>query len=384
MSYLILSLTGSDSARNENNQTRVHGPQFTSLLRQVLSTLAALDIEDLRILSTRMQRFGVLFDIVDTPHFGNHRGQEPRLARSMDGAIYAQPYNRSLEEPSLPQGSPEAILSLGSVPSPLLAPGQGMDSPGTTILHETREANQSQLSLGGGDTVLEEQNGIQQIAGERNCLPLSPSTNGETLEDTGTRPPSRDGAATTRYLRAYRIMTDTFGEKLKPSSIISAIKAGDDLIRKDAIDFLQSHLAMWAEKGIWDQPLVAAPTVDDSNLASFIKLLRCADVLERSFECYDIQLRVAQVLLYRHYERFLFDVKRGGQAVGRRLSAYTVDFLLRQVHMEEWDQMDEKRRQGHRRSLQDSKAMGKRWLALTGHFGYGILLICGKGPARVM
>ncbi|OJD21106.1 hypothetical protein ACJ73_07553 [Blastomyces percursus] len=191
-----------------------------------------------------------------------------------------------------------------------------------------------------------------------------------------------------QYLYAFEMLTKIYGERsafrLKSSNIIKAIKAGDALVRDDAVDFLRLYCSEWQNPEAWRQQVMDMPQTSESNLAKFLQLSRCAESILSCSKIDRVKLRMTQLLLYHYYRLFYEEMKDSKEAGSKTRSTLTIDFLLRQLNLEEWEQMNEAKRARCRASFHSHKRMGKRWSILVAYLGCGLLLICSNEVVKLM
>lgn len=185
-----------------------------------------------------------------------------------------------------------------------------------------------------------------------------------------------------RWPQALKIMTLTFGSLLSGANLTKVIRAGDGLVRSDAISFLGGELLQW--KGMWDPSDQHALLSDDSITDHFVKISQTISILNERSVMDRIRLLFYRILLYQYYVRIQLEVKESQlqkqQGIG--IASYAVEFLLKRLYDDYLDLTDKKKRR--KRLLHRQIRLGKRLTRLSGYLGLGILLSASDEAMMLM
>ena len=191
----------------------------------------------------------------------------------------------------------------------------------------------------------------------------------------------------TSYQHTLPILLSIFGSTLGLGNVVTVIKTGNYLIRNDAAAFLRDHLPRW--KGMWYASSLLVPSRDESAVDHFVKISRCINVLNERSNLDRVHILLHRVLRYQFYLHTIRDIKQTpiGQTVKKRgvkNSKYAIDYLLKQLYIDDWDLVGNAEKGRRRTRLHKQNHAGKRLLALSKLIGFGILLLASTEATNTM
>lgn len=199
---------------------------------------------------------------------------------------------------------------------------------------------------------------------------------------TSTQPQRTDTSLQghpSRFAQAFGHMTLLFGTVVSSAKLIIVIRAGDTLVRSDAVPFLTDQLPLW--KGMWQKSSLLMPSRNDSITDYFVKVSRCIACMNERSTLNRIRVLLHRVLQYQFYLRFLDEAKQRVQGPGVkrkrgiRDAAHALNHLLEELYIDDWGLIGPAEKQRRRNLLHKQKHLGKRLMTLSSCMGYGILLL---------
>jgi hypothetical protein len=223
---------------------------------------------------------------------------------------------------------------------------------------------------------------------EQTLVPVHSEQEEDSIE---SQPTTAQHLATPDYRSRYNhtlpIMLSRFGSTLGLGNVITVIRTGDCLIRDDAATFLRDHLPRW--KGMWYTSTLLVPLRDDSAIDHFVKISRCLAILNERSSLDRVHILLNRVLRYQFYLHTIRDIKQNstgqtGKKRGVKNAKYAVDYLLKQLYIDDWDLASDAERVQRRMRLHKQNHAGKRLLALSSLIGFGIHLLVSANAISTM
>ena len=114
-----------------------------------------------------------------------------------------------------------------------------------------------------------------------------------------------------------------------------------------------------------------------------LKSLRCAETIEYDSAVDPVRLRMARIFFYHYFEQKCIDIRKDPNLLnrlsqGKRISSVVLDVILEEMYGHHDQQVSVRVSKQRRKSLEDHKALGKRWSVLAHHLGIGIIITCSR------
>ena len=231
--------------------------------------------------------------------------------------------------------------------------------------------------------------------GERQLQPTSLSIRRSSPEilDPSMSTPTLIRSTDFQYSLHLNKMCEIFGRctplNLETAKIMRVMQGGDNLVRDDISMYLTNQLPYWQKSSLWSQSVLEIPGRASSTEEHFVMVSRYAINLNQRLSHDPLRLRMTQILLFHWHQIISNSIQADKQAGligcdGKVNSSHATDYLLAQIHVDDWHQIDEDKRQKRRATFHDHKRYGRRWLTLASHLGFGILICCGRETSALV
>ncbi|KAM3446940.1 hypothetical protein MY3296_009210 [Beauveria thailandica] len=171
------------------------------------------------------------------------------------------------------------------------------------------------------------------------------------------------------------------------NKIASITLAARHVLRSDLLEYLETEVASWAERGLAEhQPGHESQVATSRGQFCDLKIAYSTVCQLHARIEYDvISSRWALINLHDEYVRACqeWHVGGSGHSIGRGDATCIIDIILQDMH-QDWLQLKETQRKAMRARFHDRKRYGKRWAMVANTLGKGFLLVCSARVANMV